>query len=51
MKEINKKVKSKTNKNQTVTSQEKENISLNVSRLIDQGIKENRELLEWLKDK
>lgn len=29
----------------------KEEVSSSVSKLIDQGIKENRELLEWLKDK
>ena len=28
-----------------------EEVSSSVSKLIDQGIKENRELLEWLKDK
>lgn len=29
----------------------KEEVSSSVLKLIDQGIKENRELLEWLKDK
>ena len=29
----------------------KEEVYSSVSKLIDQGIKENRELLEWLKDK
>ena len=29
----------------------KEEVSSSVSKLIGQGIKENRELLEWLKDK
>ena len=36
---------------QTVTFKKKEKVSLSVSKLIDQGIKENWELLEWLKDK
>ena len=36
---------------QTVTFKKKEKVSPSVSKLIDQGIKENWELLEWLKDK
>ncbi|WP_180376029.1 hypothetical protein [Ligilactobacillus salivarius] len=35
----------------TTTFLKKEEVSSSVSKLIDQGIKENRELLEWLKDK
>lgn len=36
---------------QTIAFKKKEKVSPSVSKLIDQGIKENWELLEWLKDK